>query len=321
MKIAIVQLGRIGDLVLVTSAIKQIKQKYPNSKIYFIAGSANCFILENNPDIEQILIFDKNPLKLISFLIKLKSIKFDYYIDPKDHFSTESRIIARIANVKTKIGFNGENNKNKKIFDIGIASNFENQHLHFVERIKNTLEPLGISTVGMPLPYIFIDEISQKVADDFLHSNDISKFILINISASNINKMWLPEKWIELINLLKSDNAQNVRKIVILSDALHFDTVEKICSETNIILFPPSKLMIASALISRADLLISPDTSLIHIASAFDIPVIALTANDRKNIIKFYPLSSKKEVVLAKNENDIVGKVEVNDVWEAYKKF
>jgi len=312
MKIAIIQLGRIGDLVLLTSAIKPIKNKFPNSKIYFIVGKSNYFVLENNPDVEKILILDKNPLKLIPFLIKFKTIKFDYYIDPKDHFSTESNLLARIANAKIKIGFN-DKNRNSKSFDIGIASDFENKNLHFVERIGNILKHIGIySDENILRPSIFIDVAHQKIVNDFLQNKDISNFILLNISASSETRMWLPEKWIALINAIKD------RKIIIFSAPHHSDTVAEICSKTNAIHFPPSKLMIISVLISKSDLVISPDTSVIHIASAFDIPVISLVGNISNNVVKFYPLSTKKEVILTKSKDDFVNTIEIEDVLKVY---
>ena len=316
MKIAIIQLGRIGDLVLLTSAVKSLKNKFPNSKIYFIAGKSNYSVLENNPDIEKVLIFDKNPIKLIPFLIKLKTIKFDYYIDPKDHFSTESNIIARTVNAKIKIGFN-DKNRNSQNFDIGIASDLENQNLHFVERTSNILKHLDINSEENILrPSIFISPVEQKTVADFLHSKNISNFILVNISASDKSRMWQIEKWIELINSIKKD-----KNVIVSSAPFHSETVEKICLKTNTVNFPASKLMIISALIARADLLISPDTSVIHIASAFDIPVISLTGNIRNNVIKFYPLSTKREVIFPKNENETVEKIEVENVLKAYNDY
>jgi len=325
MKIAIIGLGRIGDLVLLTSIIKPLKKRFPNCKIYFIVGSSNHFVLANNPDVEDVLIFDKNPLKLIPFLLKLKKNKFDYYIDIKDHYSTESNIIAQLANAKIKIGFN-DKNRNSPTFDIGIASKSENLELHFVERIANILQQIDINnlnnnSIEKMRPSLYIDRAEQKFIDNFLHSNNISNFILVNISASDNSRMWQIEKWIELVNYIKKD------KMVIISSApIHSDTVNEICKttispDTSVIHFPPSKLMLISALILRADLLISPDTSVIHIASAFDIPVISLTSNIRDNIIKFYPLSSNSEVIFPKNENETVEKIEVETVLHKLKNF
>lgn len=315
MKIAFVQLGRIGDLVLFTSVIKPIKQKYPNAKLYFIVGQSNCSILYNNTDITKILVYDKNPLKLIPFLTKLKAIEFDYYIDPKDHFSNESYVLARFVKSKCKIGFNNETHK---AFDISIDNDNENVNLHFVERIINTLKIIDIEkNETLPRPYIMLDNTSERIINSFLEKNNIKNHVMINISASHHDRMWNIEKWCELINYIKSKKTQ----LLLSSDTKHLDIAKSISEKTGITHLPASPLSIVSCAISKAKLLISPDTSLIHIAAAFDVPVISLTSNMHSNIIKFYPLSTKKEVVFPKENNQIVKDIELSAVIEAYNKL
>jgi ADP-heptose:LPS heptosyltransferase len=316
MNIAIVQLGRIGDLVLVTSAIKLIKEKYPESKIFFIVGPSNYHILTSNPNIEKILVFEKNPFKLFLFLLKFKTIHFDYYLDVKDHFSNESLLLAKIANAKIKIGFNDKARKNKNVFDIGIPSDKENIKLHFVERITNILTYIGISkSITLPLPQIFLEKSADDFVNLFLHSFVNSKFIMLNISASKINKMWTIKKWIEFIHRIK---LLTDIPLIISSDSIHFEMAENISETTSIIHFPPSTLSVVSALISQAELLISPDTSLIHIASSFNIPVIALTNYVPWSITKFYPLSTKNAVVLPELEGHSVSEISVEQVVSAF---
>ena len=51
--------------------------------------------------------------------------------------------------------------------------------------------------------------------------------------------------------------------------------------------------------------IISPDTSIIHICSAFNIPVIGIYPDVAWNLEKFYPLSEKKEIIISGNRNNI----------------
>jgi len=70
-------------------------------------------------------------------------------------------------------------------------------------------------------------------------------------------------------------------------------------------------------LVGKAKLLISPDTSLIHFAAAFDTSVISLTTNAPANQIKFAPLSSNNIVIAPINDID-VSYIEVEQVVSAY---
>lgn len=327
MKIAIVQLGRIGDLIIVTTAIKMIKQKFPDAKIYFIVGSSNYFVLNNNSEIEDILIFDKNPLKLLPFLIKLKTLNFDFYIDPKDHYSTESNILAFWVNAKTKIGFNSAAHKHH--FDIGIPNAEQNINLHFVQRIYNALKPIGIdysndfqNIQNLPRPLIYLAEHSLAFVNNFLIDNKIKQFNLINISASNPSKTWSKTKWISFINQLLTSTAE--QQFVISSAPEHRNIASEIMDNINsnfFVHFPPSAFETICALISKANLLISPDTSLIHIAAVFDIPVISLTNNVPWSITKFEPLSTYSKIIIPKNINEVVEDIAIEQVLEAYNKY
>jgi ADP-heptose:LPS heptosyltransferase len=359
MKIAIVQLGRIGDLILATTAIEMLKDRFPNAEIYFIASQSNFFVLNNNPDVTQVLVYNKNPAKFVAFLLKLKSIKFDIYIDPKDHFSDESRFLAVNANAKMKIGFNKKSENpqkrkhyTKKAFDIEIPGAEENTKLHFVERIRNAVKPLYNMALNSTLekktneiseknaalediflkknykPKIYLDENSISSANKFLAENEIKQFHLLNISASKSERIFKENQWIEFIYSLKQQKSfnENLQNIVICSSLEDAAFAENIYQKTHLFLpekrifhFPPSNFATICALISAANLLISPDTSLVHVAASFDIPVISLTGNFPDNITKFYPLSSKNSVIFPKKENQIVQDIEVFQILNEYK--
>ena len=313
MKICLVQLGRIGDMILMTPGIQMIKKTYPDAEIYFIAGPSNYFIVNNNPNVKETLIFDKNPLKLLKFIKKLRSINFDYYIDPKDHYSSESSLIAKLSKAASKIGFN--DNKHKS-FDISIPSSEDNIGLHFVERLRHCITYITKEEPELYKPEIFLEVQSIENVNNYIKNNNIKSFTVLNFSASNLNKMWEKDKWIDFIN--KTKHKENY---VIISSAEHYNTIQDISKKTNILCFPPSDLNTISALISKAKLLITPDTSCVHIAAAFNIPVIALTCNVPWSVTKFKPLSSKNIMILPKEINARLDAISVNEAIEQYNYF
>lgn len=312
MKIALVQLGRIGDMILMTSGIRSIKNTYPNAEIYFIASKSNCFIVENNPNIKQVLVLEKSPLGIIKFLWKLRKIKFDYYIDPKDHFSNESQYIAKLARAKHKIGLNkGKHNA----FDKEVSDDKENFNLHFVERVNNALKFANIVENNDKIaPEIYIEKNSNDIVDKFLEKHNLKEFTLINIAASHINKMWETEKWIEFIN--KTKNQENY---VLIAEKTYPHLISEVIDKTGISLFPASSFNVISALISKSKLLITPDTSLVHVAAAFDTPVIALTCNVEWSVIKFYPLSTINKVILPQKKDGRLDLIAVTDLLNSYE--
>ena len=75
MKLLIIQFGRIGDLILMTSAIKAVKKKYPDSENDIITGRNNYQVLIDNQKINNINIFNKSHFKLIKTISKISKLK------------------------------------------------------------------------------------------------------------------------------------------------------------------------------------------------------------------------------------------------------
>jgi ADP-heptose:LPS heptosyltransferase len=62
----------------------------------------------------------------------------------------------------------------------------------------------------------------------------------------------------------------------------------------------------AAALTSMMKVMISPDTSFIHIASAFDIPTVAIYPNDPDHLIYWGPRSKKHIVILPEQQDNSI---------------
>ncbi len=313
MKICLVQLGRIGDMILMTSSIQMIKKSLPDAEIYFLAGPSNFFIVNNNPNLKKVIVFDKQPLKILKFIKKLRKLKFDLYIDPKDHYSTESYIISKLVKAKTKVGFNDDKHKT---FNIGIPSNKDNINLHFIERLKQCLSLAGIKDIEEKKPKLYLEDTSIKTVDTYIKTHNVDNFTILNFSASHINKMWSVDKWIKFIEQTKEKE-----NYIIISAPNDFKIIQEISKKTNILNFPPSDFNTISALISKSKLLITPDTSCVHIAAAFDIPVISLTCNVPWSITKFRPLSSKSIMIIPEQLEARLDAISVEYALSEYNNF
>ena len=59
MKILIIHTAFIGDIVLSTPLIQRLKDMYPNSKIDYLTLPTNQSVINNNPNLHEILLYDK----------------------------------------------------------------------------------------------------------------------------------------------------------------------------------------------------------------------------------------------------------------------
>jgi ADP-heptose:LPS heptosyltransferase len=294
MKFSILQLGRLGDLILLTAAIGAIKKIFPDSEITVIAGWHNYTVLEQNPNIKNIIIYKKSFLGILKSFFSIRKEKYDWHIDPKDHYSTESRIFASIIRANNSVGYN---QPGRKVFDISIPFQEENKNLHYTLRCFNALKPLGINMPDeIPKPELFTSPDSDKFVSMFMQKLPPKEIISINISASHPRKMWQTEKWVKVINSLHYSK-YNLVLTFAPSEIHQAKEISALCPNINV--FQSRNILDVFSIIKNSLLLITPDTAVVHIAAAFNVPLLGLYSGLDDFLKKFHPLSNISQVISA----------------------
>jgi len=307
MKILIVQIGRIGDLVLITPMFREIHHKYPNAKIDILCTRQNYRVIEGNPHIHTIWIYKKG-IQLFQLIFGLRAEKYDVWLDSKDHFSRESLILAKMSNAKMKIGWNKESSS--------VFTNSINQlvlpEFHRVQTNLASLLPLEISPRFGLLPELFPSIDSEQFVEEFLGEIEIP--IIINISAGNKNRTLPVETWQEIVNGITVPIILNF----IPNDVFEAQRIKGV--NPNIYLFPSRSVADTVSLVKRARIVISPDTAIIHIAAAFNIPVLGIYSNLTWNYQRFQPLSTHSVTVFS-DEGKTIKTLSSDKILTALKQF
>ena len=310
-KILIVQLGRIGDIILMSPMFAAIKKDNPHHEIHMLCGKHNEHLAKYYTSISKVYSHNKNIFKLIGLIKKLNAEKYDYWIDPKDHYSAESRFFANRNHALIKIGFNRDD-KNK-VFTHSLKSDKSNFGRHVIDRNLEALEPMLGKIDFVRKPNIKVSSESELRFKKFLPDIQVANFILINISASNKSRYWLIVNWIALINSFPE------RSFLINGDPKDIDDVQQILDKCeNAHYYKAMSFVDVITFVFFADLLVSPDTSLIHVASAFNIPVIGLYQNAEWNYTKFAPLSQKHKVIVGHSDQYITD-IKLDVVKKCYR--
>lgn len=291
MKILVIRLGRIGDMILSTPLLHQLKSSSENIKVDVLASIDNNSILQYADYVDNVYVWDKNPLKLIPLIMRLRKRDYDIILEPKDHYSTESYYIAGLVKAEKRIGFvNGESS----IFDDDV-SKYNQDKIHFQDRILSTIKALGIkpdysSNISLMYPN-YIDDKQYKRED----------YYIVNISASNESKSLQFDLAKDILVYLKSKNI----KVYLLSAPNHNDLAEKLSVATNAERVITKSIIDTFPLIHKAKGVITADTSVVHIAGTYDTPVMVLSKSIEKELSKFAPKSNINLVVISDSEERI----------------
>ncbi|MCG2725844.1 MAG: lipopolysaccharide heptosyltransferase II [Elusimicrobia bacterium] len=138
-KILIIRLSSLGDIILISPVIKNIKAKWPNAEIFLLTKPQYAKTIANNPLISRVLPF----LGIIKTVKKINNEKFDYLIDL--HANLRTRLITFLCTTK-KIFRYSKDSLSRRLFVNFRTPNCALQK-HTVNRYLETLKNLDIPIV------------------------------------------------------------------------------------------------------------------------------------------------------------------------------
>jgi ADP-heptose:LPS heptosyltransferase len=204
----------------------------------------------------------------------------------------------------------------KKVFDIDLPE--INTLLHHTQIGLNALHSIGITLPDIPpKPQLFIDDLSEIKYQNFINKLK-KKYVLINLSAGNSIRMPEIKFW---INFIKSINTSEYHIILNAAPSEHEIALEIMKNTNDIYYFSAENIRDTFPFIKNALILISPDTALVHIASAFNTPILALYSGLNDSFAKFHPLSDIQVIVRSENGDKGVKSISSEQILSGFYKI
>jgi len=156
----------------------------------------------------------------------------------------------------------------------------------------------------------FLSDKSRKKSSEFFNNLDDSGLtglrVGINLSAGSPTRVWQQQKFVALINCILKNSPK--AQIIIFSMPGERERAAEIISkcDSKVFLIPSGlSLVDVSAIIAKLDVLITPDTSLVHIARAFKVQVVGLYSRFMKNFLLWKPFGQESGTVVSDNDDNI----------------
>ena len=262
-KVLIIRFSSIGDIVLTTPVIRNLKQQMNEGdvEVHFLSKTQFKGILENNPYIDKLHLIDD---KVAPILDELKAEGFDYIFDLHRNL--------RSSQVKRGLGIMEFTFKKYNI-EKWILVNFKVNKMpdmHIVDRYMETTKAFKINNDNKGLDYFIPKEDEVKLTDIGIGLE--SGYISFAIGGQHEGKMLPNQKIIEICNKLKSP-------VVLLGgseDAINGDQIAN--ESTNKVFNACGKFSLnqSASILSQSNAVITHDTGLMHIASALKKKVISI---------------------------------------------
>ena len=267
-KILIIHTAFIGDVILLTPLIKAIKKCFPDSQIDVLVVPACKNILENNPNINTILTFDKENRKISSFFKifgKLRETKYD--IAFLAHSSLTTALLTFLGKIPERIGF-----------DRWLARYFLTKKVKFRKNIFRIQKNLDLIRAISNEKF----EQQTELFSNNTIKNKISKLVnpyknkkLIAVAPGSI---WFTKRWPEeYYHILCKKLAEQDYFLFLVGSPDENEICEKIKPDKNAIVVAGKLTILESAeLIKRCELMICNDSGALHLANAVKTDVSAI---------------------------------------------
>lgn len=237
-KIIVFRLDGIGDVVLNTPMLRELRRNHPFSLIVLVVSKHAFFLMKNCPYIDEIYSFDQGIFGTYPMAYKLqkaqqymegivKGRNFDIAIVPRfdaDYYGAS--LLALFSNAEFRIGYSESVRPNKKRINKNYDKLFSctlkiGDVKHEVQRNLDVLRSIG-DVVCNDLPELWVSDIEIKKAKELFHSWGISGnklLVAVGIGASVQVKRWSSANFAELIQKLHIKNNKLVFLLIGGSDA------------------------------------------------------------------------------------------------------
>jgi lipopolysaccharide heptosyltransferase II len=319
MNILLLKIGAIGDVIMTTPFVRQLRKQYPHATIDYLVGKTASQVLENNTYIDRVIIFDeqiflkKNPVALWKTAADIRKKNYDVIFVLDKHIAVNA--FAYLTRIKKRIGFDRMGREGKGLTHKVYFDGARHEIYYYLDLLKKFS---GKANYKENKPDIFLSQKDEAFAKKRVKSN----MIVIapgganNPGQSAHHKLWPKENYTRLIKIL-------LRKyrVIIVGDKNDTPIGKFIVHEIDakskpllINMIGKTSIQQTAAIMKYAQCIICNDTGAMHIASAFNEKIISLFGpTDPK---RFAPLHKKSIFLWKPNAyspwNNVYGKFNVH---------
>jgi predicted lipopolysaccharide heptosyltransferase III len=275
-KILLLQLKRIGDLILTTPAIAALRSNYPDAHITLAVSNECAELLPAISNVDRVLIARRN-LRDVAMVSSVAGKRFDYCIDftrnDRSAFLTLlSGARRRVASYRVR-----EQSKTRARLYTDLVG-IRVRDMHTIAYNLALLEPLGIRVVSSA-PQLELPRTAFKKADGLRRDCKITRpYVILHSGSARPEKLWDAARWAEVIDHFGQSNEFDL----VLTSGPSVDEQTHIAAITHRTrhkitnLSGKTDLLTLAALIGQAQLLVTVDSAPVHFAAASHTPQVIL---------------------------------------------
>lgn len=205
----------IGDVLITSLLCENLKKKFPTATIDYLVNSNTIPVLENNPYIDNLIIFDekttKGLVKLIRFSKTVNTNNYDVIIDA--YSKLQSWVNVLINEAPKKISYKKKGRTFLYTDNVEKSSKPESYLGLAIEHRLALLKPLGIEKPLATKPKLYLTDKEVKKAKESFEKHGINtskKTIMISLLGSEESKTYPLDKMVRMVDFVGKNYDVNI---------------------------------------------------------------------------------------------------------------
>lgn len=268
----------IGDAVMTTPALAALRAHYPEAEIVLLANPLVAQLFTFHSCVDRVVIYDKKGIHagiggFWRIVTELRAQHFDAAVLLQN--AIEAALLAVFAGIPCRAGYTTDARRLLLNYPVSVTS--ADKQLHHTDYYLHLLGQLGINGGDEKLRLDCSVE-EQQWAKAMLASDERhDRVIAINPGAAyGSAKRWFPERFALVADMLaKRYNAQILLTGGPAETDIGADIVGAMDS-TVINMIGQTSVRQMMSLLAQCELLITNDSGPMHVAAAFDVPIVAV---------------------------------------------
>ncbi|MHB1225262.1 MAG: glycosyltransferase family 9 protein [Gemmatimonadaceae bacterium] len=272
---------RIGDMIVSTGLIRAIAGAHPDRHLDVLASPRNAPVVRDDPYIERVLTVDvRHPWRSMAVVRQLREARYDVVVDCMPTApSLTTLLLMLVSGARERVGVAGRGNDAA----MTIAVPPQPGARHIVDHLAALAAAFDVDVRTAdfsPRLVLAADELERALA---LWGGDregrTSRRLLVNVSAGKVSRRWPESSFAEVLDGVRARHPD--LRLLVIGAADERERVAAIAGRCGAEVAETAGLRDALALVATADVVLTPDTSIAHAASAFRTPTVDLLLRGR----------------------------------------
>lgn len=308
-RVLVLRHDRIGDMLSTLPLLRALTEH--GLEVDVLASASNAPVLEHNPWGIRVHVAARGLVQQRKLRRTLRARGFDAVIDAlalKPAVNSGTVRLLAMSGAPVRVGIGGR--RHGFVFTHPVAP--RDRHANHVELLAELATPFGVrrESALRPTPLTLTEE-ERRRAREWWDAQGVGPRLCVNLSAGGMDRRWPDSRFTAVLVRLLAEYPGT--RVGIVSAPSEHSSAVRVANAVGGVA-AEGALRDVLALISESDLVLSPDTSVVHAAAGFQVPGVVLISQRQ---LQFAPWRAPGRLVVT--PGDRLDAIHADDVLAALR--